>query len=506
MLAADSPWQRTAGLGSDRMNEKAPAAPREKLQDFHQELEQLLRKQLERQPGLADVRMRLLQLYYETRRPEDFVKTARPLHQSLKDPRASRDWQRVASMGRMLVQGEPMFSGHASDRVEFVADVGMPTAETKKVQRFGDEERYRPLFEALAAQYEPVRKDAKFLAELELMLVGLPTRRPTPLLPVRRLSQHIGGAPIYIKREDAAGDNPHLLVATSGQALLALRLGRETLVTGTSDGRRGVAVASVGARLGMKTVVYMDSEQAQRASANLLQMKLMGARVELVKAVKFRNRDIREAALEHWARDPAGSFLVTGLDAAPSPYPLMTREFTAAIGRECRRQVLASGRHLPDVIATRGSNTADALGMFPAFLADRHIRLVCVEPESEPEAAPVKGTDPFTQVGMPMSQSEKKVAQNIMDRLEYPSVAREHAWLRTSGRVEYVQSSRAAAREAIENLARLEAVVAPVETAHVLAWACAAAREMTPSQAVVVVMAETPGMNLWDVSRLLEGR
>lgn len=491
------------------MTDKATAmAPKGNLQDFHRELEQLLRKQLQQQPGLQDVRLKLLELFYEQRRGADFLEAARPFRHALKKPEASREWQRIASMGRMLVPGEPLFSGHGSDTIEFVADIEMPAAAApKKVQRFGDEDRYRPLFESLGALYEPVRQDAKFLAELELLLVGLPTRRPTPLIPVRRLSQHVGGAQIYFKREDLAGENPHLLVAVSGQALLALRLGRQTLVTGTSDGRRGVAVSAIGARLGMKTVVYMDAEQAQRAAGNLLHMKLLGARIELVKAVKYRNRDVREAALEHWSKDPGGSFLVTGLDAAPSPYPLMTRELTAAIGRECRRQMSTTGRRMPDVIATRGSSTADALGLFPAFLADREIRLACVEPEPEPERDPARAqtSDPFTQVGMPLTQTEKKVAQSIMDRLEYPSVAREHAWLKASGRVEYVQSSRAAARDALQDLARLEAVVAPVETAHVVAWACEAARGLPTSSSVVVVMAESPATNnLWDISRLIE--
>lgn len=486
------------------MDKAAAMAPKENLQDFHRELEQLLRKQLQQQPGLQDVRLKLLELFYEQRRGADFLAAARPLRQTLKNPETSREWQRVASMGRMLLPGEPLFSGHDSETIEFVADIELPAAAApKKVQRFGDEERYRPLFEGLSALYEPVRQDVKFLAELELLLVGLPTRRPTPLIPVRRLSQHVGGAQIYFKREDLAGENPHLLVAVSGQALLALRLGRQTLVTGTSDGRRGVAVAAIGARLGMQTVVYMDSEQAQRAAGNLLHMKLLGARVELVKAVKYRNRDVREAALEHWSKDPNGSFLVTGLDAAPSPYPLMTREFTAAIGRECRRQMSTTGRRMPDVIATRGSNTADALGLLPAFLADREIRLVCVEPETDQPRA--KTVDPFTQIGMPLTQTEKKVAQSIMDRLEYPSVAREHAWLKASGRVEYVRSSRAATRAALQDLARLEAVVAPVETAHVVAWACEAARGLPASRSVVVVMAESPATNnLWDISRLLE--
>lgn len=487
------------------MTAKTAAPQKEKLHDFYRELEQLLCKQLEQQPDLQDVRLKLLELYYETRRPEEFLKTARPLLRALGDPARSREWQRVASMGRMLLPGEALFSGHAADTVEFVAESKAPLAEEpRKFRRFGDDDKHRALFDDLSTKYAPVRKDARFLAELELLLVGLPTRRPTPLIAARRLSQHLGGAQIFVKREDFAGDSPHLVVAVCGQALLARRLGCRTLVTGSVDGRRGAAVAAVAARLGMDAVVYMDAEQSQRSAALLLQMKLMGARVELVKSAHYRNRDVREAALEHWARDPAGSFLMMGLDAAPPPYPLMTQEFTATIGRELRRQLSVAAKGLPALIATRGGHSADALALFPAFLADRGVRLACVEAEAEPDLTPVKDADPFTQVGMALTPREKTIAAGILDRLEYPSVAREHAWLRASGRVDYVQTSRAAARGAVQDLARFEAVVPPLETAHVFAWACQAARTMEPARAVVVVMGEPSDKNLWDISRLME--
>jgi tryptophan synthase beta chain len=483
---------------------KDGAAP-EKLQDFYQELESLLCKQLEQQPHLDDVRLRLLDLYFEQHRNADFVRTAQAYRRRLAKPDASREWQRVASMGRMLVPGETLFSGHNSDRIEFV---GVPSnknrPEPAKVRRFGDEDKYRDLFGELARQYEPVRSDPRFLTELELALVGMPSRRPTPLMHAKRLSAHLGGGQIHIKREDLADASPHLTVAVTGQALLARRLGRKTLVTGTADGRRGLIAATVAARLGLRALVFMDGAQSERAAANTLFMKLLGAELQLVKASHYRNRDVREAALGYWAEHPAESLLVTGLDAAPSPYPVMTQEFTAAIGRELRRQLSGPGKALPDLIVARGSLTADALGLFPAFFADRQTRLVCVEPEREPDADPRKAADPFTQVGMPLSADEKKVAKNILDRLEYPSVAREHALLKASARVEYVQTPRSAARQALQDLARLEGVIAPIETAHALAWACEAARALKPQQSIVVMMAEPADKDTWDIKRLLE--
>ena len=476
-----------------------------KLQDFYQELELLLKKQLEENPGLDDVRVKLLELYFEQHRGEDFVRAARTYHRLL-GSREARDWPRIASMGRMLVPGEALFSSQDSDRVEFVGLPGGATAAPARVQRFGEDERHAPLFQRLAGEYSKVRQDARFLADLERLLVTLPSRRPTPLVQARRLTEHVGGAQIYLKREDMTEENPHLTVAVLGQALLALRLGCKTIVTGTHDGRRGVVAAGVAARLGLQALVFMDDSQAERASANVLYMELLGAKVEKVKVSHFRNRDVREAALDYWGKHPADAFLLMGLDAAPPPYPVMTQEFTAAIGRELRRQLAQPGKTLPALIATRGSQTADALGLFPAFFADTRTRLVCVEPQAQAEPDSVKAgkADLFNQTGMPLSNQEKKVAQGILDRLEYPSVSREHALLQASGRVEYVESPRSQARVALQEFARLEGIVAPVGTAHVLACVMAEARKLKPEQAVVAMMAEEIDSTGWEVRRLVD--
>lgn len=479
------------------------AVPPPRLQDFRQGLERLLRAKLQQNPGQPDVRLRLLELYFESRRDQDFLRLAREHHRTLRNAAASRDWRRVASMGRMLLPGEPLFASNDADPIEFIGELDVP-APRPKHGRFGDEERYQSLFADLGRQYEALRADTRFLAELEMLLMGLATRRPTPLIHAHHLSEHVGGAQIYIKREDLAGEHPHLTVAIAGQALLARRLGRSTIVTGTVDGRRGVIVATMAARMRLDAVVYMDTEQAERASTQVTLMKLLGAELRCVRAAECRNRDVREAALAHWAREPEHSLLVTGLDAAPQPYPVMTSEFTSVIGRECRRQAAARG--LPDLVVARGSTTSDALGLFPAFLGDAAVRLACVETEPEPEIAPRDAPDPFNQTGMPLTTNERKVAGAILDGLEYLSVTREHALLRVSGRVEYVQVPRAAARQAMIDMARLEGVVVPVETARALAFACEQARAMKPAQAVLVMMAEPSDRNMWDIQRLLEAR
>ena len=479
--------------------EPAPAEPR--LHDYRADLERLMLEQLAQQPGRVDVRARLLELYFEQNRRDEFVKQAQALHRALRQPSDSREWQRVASMGRMLLPGHALFSAQDADRIEFVGLAKAVTPEPKqRFQRFGEDPRHAQLFASLAQCYEEIRRDPRFLAELEMTLLGMAARRPTPLLHARRLSEHVGGAQIYLKREDLAGAHPHLTVAITGQALLARRLGRNQVAIGTSDGRRGLVASTVAARLGLQAVVFMDVEQSQRGAANVTLMKLLGADVRLVKAADYPNRDIRNAALEHWAANPADAFLLIGLDSAPQPYPAMTAEMTSLIGRECRRQ---AARAMPELVVTRGEGTSDALGVFPAFLGDAPVRLVCANAEPQPEVEAKDAPDPFNQVGMPLTFREQRVSTRLIDRTEYPSVAREHAMLKASGRVEYVEVPRSAAREALRNLARLEGVLLPVETAHALAFACAAARAMKPEQAVMVLVAEPLDLNLWDIERAL---
>jgi tryptophan synthase beta chain len=405
-------------------------------------------------------------------------------------------------MGRMLLPGEPVFSGQGADRVEFVGDAGSLDArpEAGRFQRFGTDPQHLRLFDELGAHYDAARKDPRFLAEFELFLLGLPLRRPTQLVAARRLSTKLGGALLLIKREDFAAENTHLTIAVAGQALLARRLGRKTLVTGTGDGHRGAIVAAVAARLGMQAVVYMDAEQAERATAHVMSIQLMGARLELVKTAQHRNRDVREAGLAHWARDAGNSLLIVGVDGAPPPYPMMTQEFTSAIGRECRRQAHSVAKRGPDLVVTRGERSADALAFFPAFIGDAGVRLACVAPAAEAHVAPPEAK------AAALSLSERKVAQKILDRLEYPSVAREHAWFKASGRVEYATTKRAEAREALIDLARHEAIIAPVDSAHALAYALAQARRMKPDQVVVAVLSEPLDRNVWDVQRLLDGK
>lgn len=462
---------------------------------YHQQLENLLRGQLRTQPRNHAVRLKLLELYYETRRVGPFLALATEMAELIPDKAASSEWQKCASMGRMLIPESQLFSVHGSDRIEFIGagyDVVPPKVQ---VRRLGDDERYAPLFESLGKAFETVRSDPAFQARLDLELTYL-ARRPSALLHARSLSEQLRGAQIYIKREDTSPRDTHLIIGVVGQALLAQRLGRRTLVTSTIDGRRGVVAASVAARLGLESVIFMDSGPATlhnaRYATNVFRMRLLGAQV-----MPSGIPDSREAALQYWARNAGQSLMIFGLEGAPEPYPLMAREFAATIGRECMRQLRLAARRPADLVVARGGNSADALGLFPPLVPEQGTRLVCVEREDEPEEILDDPTRPQ------MTRHVHKLAQGILEGIEYPSVQREHHWLRETGRVEYLTAGSDQARRAIRDLSRFEGLTPALETAYALGWACDTAAALPRDHAVLVMMAEDAEKDLWDIARIM---
>lgn len=471
---------------------------------FHDQLEGLLNEQLKAQPRNVAVRLKLLELYYETQRPVLFLRAAQELSDLTPNKAASPEWQKCASMGRMLLPEAPLFTAAGSDRIEFVGASGSGatsgTTQSAPVRRLGDDPRFTRHFEELAKGFEAARTNPPFEALLDMELTYL-ARRPSSLLYARRLSAMLGGAQIYIKREDLSPRDTQLIISVVGQALLAQRLGRKTLVTSTLDGRRGVVTASIAARLGMESVVFMDGSKTARHTSNMFRMWLRGA--EVLAGTDERGgevHEVRDAALSYWARHPAQSLMIFGLEGAPEPYPLMAREFAATIGRECLRQVRLAARRAPDLVVARGGDNADALGLFPPMIGESGIRLVCVEPEPEArDVDPAKPMDPSRQ----LTPDKHRTAQSILEGMEYPSVVREHRWLRETGRIEYVKASLELAKKAIRDLSFYEGITPAIETAHALGWACQMAAKMKPEQAVVVMMAEDSEKDIWDIGRLM---
>jgi tryptophan synthase beta chain len=465
---------------------------------FHEQMENLLVEQLKAQPRNHTARLKLLELYYETGRAGPFLRQAEEMSSFTPDKAASPEWQKCLSMGRMLLPEAPLFNTAGTDRIEFVG-AGFsvtPPEEKPQVRRLADDVRFTRHFEELAQAFDAARENPPFQARLDLELTYL-ARRPSPLLHAQRLSQKLGGAQIYLKREDTSPRDTQLLISVVGQALLAQRLGRKQLVTPTIDGRRGVATASIAARLGMEAVVFMDQERNSRHSGNVFRMWLLGANVMPSTEERGEAQDAREAALKYWSRNADKAMMIFGLEGAPEPYPRMAREFAATIGRETLRQCRLYAKRPPDLVVTRGGNNADALGLLPALVPEKAIRLACVEPEAQQA---LEELDP-TKYGL--SADKRRVAHGILEGMDYPSVVREQRWLRETGRVEYIKASLEAAKSAIRDLSYHEGIIPAIETAHALGWACQAAAQMKPEQVVVVMVAEDVDKDMWDIGRLM---
>jgi tryptophan synthase beta chain len=449
------------------------------------EAETRLLQALQENPDDRASRVHLLELYFEAHREEDFLREAKVYRNSLQGNLDTTDWQQIRSIGLTLFPGSPVF--------------GELPARAEPKRRLGEDSRAKPHFEALAEAYALLREDPRFLNELdhELLFVA---DRPTPLLHARRLSAHLGGAQIYIKREDLAPPGSHLQISVVGQALLAHRLKKKTLVTGTVYGQRGVVMAQEAARLGMKAIIYMDPQIMAREPANVFRMWLCGAEVQGVDPSRLRGGDVREAALHEWLRDPAQTMLVMGLDWGPAPYPMMAREFSAVIGRECRRQALGQVRRSPDLLVARGGNNPDAIGFFQPFLADDKVRLACVTGGKD-LPGPQATADEMAADEAGMSEQQRRLSDAILEGTEYLSVTREHAWLRAGGRVEYHNMGAEAAKSAIGLMSRLEGMIPPIDTAHMLAWAFDAARGLQPQETVVVALCERADKDILKIGR-----
>lgn len=478
---------------------------RQRPSAFYEDLESLLIGEMRKQPVLLDIRVKLAELYSQTRRVSDFVQLARETRALIKEPKKSVEWSRIVSMGRMLQPNEPLFSELSDDAIEFVAS--RPANEAPSYSRIGDDARFKKPLQDLAAAYEEIRKDPRFLAELDLEMMQS-AGYPSPLEPARRLSEYLGGAQIYLKRDDIGIRQSHLTSVIVGQALLAKRMGKKTLVATSGNGHSGVLVASIAAKLGMGATIFMNMEQMQIQRSNVFRMWLCGADVQEVDPKSRTGPDIRKAAFDHWARFAAETFLVMGLDAGPHPYPMMMLEFTSLVGRECRRQMYAHTKKAPDVIVARSGENADAIGLFPPFLKAPNTRLVCVSAADSLEgldlaAAGPKNPSVLNPVQQRLTMNEQQRAARILEGMDYPRVVREQAWLKATGRVEYVETQSVAAKKAIGDLSRCEGIIPAIETAYALAWACQAASGMSRDQTVVVFLGENVEKNIWEIGKAM---
>jgi len=381
--------------------------------------------------------------------------------------------------------------------------------------RFVPELLIAPL-EELSAAYARYRDDAEFRAQLDSDLkyyVG----RPTPLYLAERWSNNVGGARIYLKREDLDHTGAHKINNTMGQALLAVRMGKKRIVAETGAGQHGVATAAVCARLGLECIVYMGAEDVRRQSVNVYRMRLMGAKVVPVDSGTRTLKDALNEAFRDWAANVDSTFYIIGTVAGPHPYPEMVRDFQSVIGRETREQCLAEHGRLPDAVVACVGGGSNAIGIFHPFLEDRDVAIYGVEAggdgvETGRHAAPLSAGRPGVLHGNRTYLMENEDGQimpthSVSAGLDYPGVGPEHAWLKDGGRVNYIAVNDDAALAAFHSLAQTEGIIPALETAHAIAYAEDLAREMRPDQIIVVncsgrgdkdinTVAEVEGMTL----------
>jgi tryptophan synthase beta chain len=349
--------------------------------------------------------------------------------------------------------------------------------------------------EELGREYERYGRDPEFQAEFEHELkhyVG----RPSPIYHARRWSEHLGGAQILLKREDLNHTGAHKINNTIGQAMLARRMGKPRIIAETGAGQHGVASATVAARYGMECVVYMGSEDVKRQAPNVYRMKLLGATVVPVESGSKTLKDALNEAMRDWVTNVDNTFYIIGTVAGPHPYPMMVRDFQAVIGREAKQQMLDDFGRQPDAIIACVGGGSNAIGLFHPYIEEAGVRLIGVEAGGEGiasghHAATLCAGRPGVLHGNRtylLQDDDGQIIEthSISAGLDYPGVGPEHAWLKDSGRAEYVSVTDEEALAAFHALCRYEGIIPALETAHALAHAAKLAPTL-PRDALLLV-------------------
>tara|TARA_R110001583_G_scaffold100831_1_gene246947 strand:+ start:5748 stop:6980 length:1233 start_codon:yes stop_codon:yes gene_type:complete len=349
--------------------------------------------------------------------------------------------------------------------------------------------------EELTELYERLSKTSEFQQAYDKDLshyVG----RPSPLYHAERLSRELGGAQIYLKREDLNHTGAHKVNNTIGQALLAKHMGKPRVIAETGAGQHGVATATVAARLGLECVVYMGSEDIRRQTVNVYRMKLLGAKVVPVESGTKTLKDALNEAMRDWVTNIDTTFYIIGTAAGPHPYPKMVRDFQCVIGREAREQCLAQTGKLPDVLVACVGGGSNAIGLFHPFIPDTAVRMIGVEAgglgvETGQHAAPLCAGRPGVLHGNRTYLMEDEAGQiaathSVSAGLDYPGVGPEHAWLKDTGRAEYVAINDDEALAAFRTLTQVEGIMPALESSHAIAQAMKMAPSMAKDQILLV--------------------
>jgi tryptophan synthase beta chain len=382
--------------------------------------------------------------------------------------------------------------------------------------RYVPETLMAPL-EELTEAFDAARDDESFRREFEALLRDF-SGRPTPLFHAARLTEHAGGARLYLKREDLSHTGSPKINNALGQVLLARRMGKKRVIAETGAGQHGVATATVCALFGLGCVVYMGTEDVRRQRLNVFRMRLLGAEVREVDAGQRTLKDAINEALRDWVTNVADTYYLLGSALGPHPYPLMVREFQSVIGREARAQFLEREGRLPDALVACVGGGSNSIGLFHPFLNDRGVRMVGVEAGGTGAELGLHAAR-FNQAGggrpgvlqgtmsyvLQDERGQIASTHSISAGLDYPSIGPEHAFLHDAGRVEYVSASDEEALEAFGLLSKLEGIIPALESAHAVAHALKLAREMKQSEAVVVNLSGRGDKDVQTVAELAGG-
>ena len=347
----------------------------------------------------------------------------------------------------------------------------------------------------LRIAYERYMQDPEFLAELDRDLqhyVG----RPSPIYHAERLSRHLGGGQIFLKREDLNHTGAHKVNNTIGQALLAKRMGKKRIIAETGAGQHGVATATVAARLGLECIVYMGEVDVARQAPNVLRMRLLGATVVPVSSGSKTLKDALNEAMRDWVTNVDTTFYIIGTVACPHPYPAMVRDFQSVIGRESKEQMIAQTGRLPDALVACVGGGSNAIGLFYPFIGDTDVSMYGVEAagdgiETGRHSAPLSAGRPGVLHGnrtylMEDDDGEIIETHSISAGLDYPGVGPEHAWLKDIGRAHYVAITDTEAMEGFHTLTRMEGIIPALESSHAVAYAMKLAPTLGKDQQILI--------------------
>ncbi|HXF91153.1 MAG TPA: tryptophan synthase subunit beta [Nitrospiraceae bacterium] len=392
----------------------------------------------------------------------------------------------------------------------------MPSLPDKR-GRFGQyggryvPETLMPALLELEAAYLKAKKDRRFQAEFEHYLkhyVG----RPTPLYFAERLTKKLGGAKIYLKREDLCHTGAHKINNSIGQALLAKRMNKPRVIAETGAGQHGVAVATVAAMFGLRCEIYMGTEDMQRQALNVFRMRLLGATVTGVDAGSRTLKDAISEAMRDWTTNVRTTHYILGSVLGAHPYPMMIRDFQAVIGRETRRQILADAGRLPDYLVACVGGGSNAIGLFHAFVGDAKVKMVGVEAgglgiESGKHAARFSGGRPGVLHGtmtylLQDADGQVNLTHSVSAGLDYAAVGPEHAFYHDAGRVRYTYATDEEALVAFDLLAREEGIMPALESAHAIAEAVKLAPTLRKNQIVVVNLSGRGDKDVQQVARI----